>query len=607
MNPGAGKCSGIFPFPPDMCYPQKVQGLLDAAAAGVSVPPTLFLAEHELSLNTRGQKLDAFFLQHPASHYLIRSCVSVEDRPEKSMAGYFASSGQLTRNQVLSELPGWFNKNKILLHQRDLSGDVNLMLQPFYCASWGGIAFLPWKYYPYHVLIDLTPGGARQAVEGRQSRTALLSLDPDLPDGVPLPDALAAIKPALLAAFEKIRGRLCGAWDIEWLLQENGEVIVVQIRPVTCEVNSFLPATSHHFESANRKCQALHPGVWETGGIGESFGNLSPLSASLFQQLFQDAVPELRTIGIAGGECFFHRLPNGQILSHADSEKIFFSFRKWTGALYFGLREAEIRRRTTVAFPDHSDASFDYERMLEVFILWQMASLYFLHREKGKTTSLPRWNPREYELTILQTVENPKSPQPFTSWDQVRNQLKKRFLFELRKLKLHIVRTPETAFLSWSAYQNLPGPDRGKAGRIHMKDYLTPAHFARYPEQLGGNPTGDSSLICVAGETEAHAPCLVIPDPGSWTDALPDGVIVVAPYFRNEWVPSLPGLAGVILEQGGHLSHSAIEARELKLPYFIRVDKALSKYTSGQQLNLNPKRNTIAPANCMPKPVEGIS
>jgi phosphohistidine swiveling domain-containing protein len=576
-----------------MTIPQKYQGLLDAAAAGVPVPPTLFLTEPVLTSHSWVDAVNAFLLRHPSDHYVIRSCVSAEDNPDNSMAGHFLSSGKVAANAVKKEIPVLYEQNKARLHQLGLSGEVNLMLQPFYCASWGGVAFLPWKYYVRHVLIDFASGGAESAVEGKQSRSALLSLDPEFPDGLAIPDSLASLKPSLLPVFQKLRSQTTGPSDIEWLLTESGDVVVVQLRTVTREVFSFLPATSADIEAANRDLQAIHPGVWETGGIGESFGNLSPLSASFFQQLFQDVLPELRYIGVSGGPCFFHRLPSGQILINSELEKRYFSFRRWTGALKFGMREPEIKGRIAAWKPDPSQESFNYARILEVFTLWQMASLYFLHREKGKTASFPAWEPQEYELTHMVPAESPPAFNGFTTWDSARNELKNIFLSELRKLKMELFRHSEAAFLSWTQYQALSESEQRKAGRAEMTAYLTPAHFAGFPGRFGSGNAEVSSRICLAGEAEIRASCLVISDPGSWTGRLPEGVIVVAPYFRNEWVPDLSGLAGVILEQGGHLSHSAIVAREQNLPYFIRAEDACNRYVSGQCLGLIPRLNRI--------------
>lgn len=79
--------------------------------------------------------------------------------------------------------------------------------------------------------------------------------------------------------------------------------------------------------------------------------------------------------------------------------------------------------------------------------------------------------------------------------------------------------------------------------------------------------------------------CLVVLDP---TRVEPQpGRIIVARSTDPGWVPLLVGAAGLAVEQGSLLSHSAIVARELGLPAVVRLPGLLDRVRDGDVLELD--------------------
>ena len=79
--------------------------------------------------------------------------------------------------------------------------------------------------------------------------------------------------------------------------------------------------------------------------------------------------------------------------------------------------------------------------------------------------------------------------------------------------------------------------------------------------------------------------CIVILTP---RDAPPvAGRIVVARSADPGWVPIFVGAAGLLLERGSLLSHSAIVARELGLPTVVAVAGLMDAIQTGQTVEMD--------------------
>ncbi|MDV2993373.1 MAG: Phosphoenolpyruvate synthase [Chroococcidiopsis sp. SAG 2025] len=75
--------------------------------------------------------------------------------------------------------------------------------------------------------------------------------------------------------------------------------------------------------------------------------------------------------------------------------------------------------------------------------------------------------------------------------------------------------------------------------------------------------------------------------------AIPAGSILVAPAIAPDWLPLLQQAAGIVTEQGGLTSHSAILARELGIPAVVSVARATASIQTGELLELNGDRGEV--------------
>ena len=66
-----------------------------------------------------------------------------------------------------------------------------------------------------------------------------------------------------------------------------------------------------------------------------------------------------------------------------------------------------------------------------------------------------------------------------------------------------------------------------------------------------------------------------------------DGQILVAMRTDPGWAPLFPGCAGILVERGSTLSHSAVIARELGIPAVVGVPHLLSIVTDGERVRLD--------------------
>jgi pyruvate,water dikinase len=146
-----------------------------------------------------------------------------------------------------------------------------------------------------------------------------------------------------------------------------------------------------------------------------------------------------------------------------------------------------------------------------------------------------------------------------------------------------IVRLRRARYASYASLPRLPS-------RLETRGPATdPLRFVAIPSgRPGGPPT-------VPGVTEWHgtgaavgrvtAACLPVLEP---TTVQPKpGRIIVARTTDPGWVPLLVGAAGLAVEQGGLLSHSAIVARELGIPTVVGPPGLLDGVREGDVLDLD--------------------
>jgi pyruvate,water dikinase len=72
-----------------------------------------------------------------------------------------------------------------------------------------------------------------------------------------------------------------------------------------------------------------------------------------------------------------------------------------------------------------------------------------------------------------------------------------------------------------------------------------------------------------------------------------DGEILVTPRTDPGWVPLYPSVAGLLVERGSLLSHSAIVAREMGLPAIVGVSGLCRRLQSGMRVRMDGQAGTI--------------
>ncbi|HEY5630377.1 MAG TPA: PEP-utilizing enzyme [Candidatus Limnocylindrales bacterium] len=160
-----------------------------------------------------------------------------------------------------------------------------------------------------------------------------------------------------------------------------------------------------------------------------------------------------------------------------------------------------------------------------------------------------------------------------------------------------IVRLRRARYTTYASLARLPG-------RLETKGPITdPLRFVALPSVQRGVPPGVVPLAspALAAPTEwqgtgaavgrVRAACLRVTEP---TGVEPEpGRIIVAQSTDPGWVPILVGAAGLAVEQGGLLSHSAIVARELRIPTVVGLPGLLDRVRDGDVLELDGWTGTV--------------
>jgi pyruvate,water dikinase len=103
------------------------------------------------------------------------------------------------------------------------------------------------------------------------------------------------------------------------------------------------------------------------------------------------------------------------------------------------------------------------------------------------------------------------------------------------------------------------------------------------PDLLRGTP-------CCAGVVEA-----TVRVAHSFEDCAGlDGEILVTQRTDPGWIPVFPALAGLLVERGGLLSHSAVVAREMGVPTIVGVGgHPLERLRTGDRVRMDGTRGTV--------------
>ena len=98
---------------------------------------------------------------------------------------------------------------------------------------------------------------------------------------------------------------------------------------------------------------------------------------------------------------------------------------------------------------------------------------------------------------------------------------------------------------------------------------------------------GEDGLLrgtpCYPGVVEGRA--VVLQDPGG--GARLDNDILVTPRTDPGWVPLFPTIAGLLVERGSPLSHSAVVAREMGIPTVVGLRGLTALVKDGQRVRMD--------------------
>lgn len=133
-------------------------------------------------------------------------------------------------------------------------------------------------------------------------------------------------------------------------------------------------------------------------------------------------------------------------------------------------------------------------------------------------------------------------------------------------------------------HQSSPPPDR----------FTSRGPLYRYREFTAENPPteAESDLKGIGACTGiVRGPVRVVTNPRKAT--LRPGEILVAPQTDPGWVVLFPAAAGLLVERGSLLSHSAIVARELDLPCIVSLTNITSTLKTGDLIEMNGQTGQV--------------
>lgn len=129
--------------------------------------------------------------------------------------------------------------------------------------------------------------------------------------------------------------------------------------------------------------------------------------------------------------------------------------------------------------------------------------------------------------------------------------------------------------------------------RIEVPNRFTSEEAAAFPRRGVTNVAGGTLLRGTAvSPGEVEGPACVLRSPGDEARMRPGGILV-APATDPGWTPLFARAAGVVVELGGVMSHSATVAREYGLPCVSNVVGAIHRLRDGDLLRVDGTHGTI--------------
>ena len=534
--------------------PSKYARLQEASLVGLQVPNTLLI-----DIDTSSQTIEAFLAGCNDELFIVRSANKTEDGSAHSLAGHFWSSAAVAKEQVLPTVQLARTENERLLVQLGLKQPPCLMLQAYIQHHLGGVLFVPWGFFSEYAYLEYSKHGVEQVVAG-QASAALLSLDPSQLSPMPLTEDLVFLEPLLRELAKQLKQNFKFPVDCEWAYSAEAKaIIVLQIRSQTHLIGALLPLPSAK--------AALSP--WQFTALSESLAKLSPLSFSLIQALYTQAIPALRLLGCKAKQVdFLAYQADGTVLVDPKREQAFFE-PTLMGGFWRGLRAAEFKAQAEAILASiDPNAVFSEFQLSRLFTAWLIQNL--LSQGQGREQAPVT---HAYELSWLEP-EKDLDLIPVS----LPLRLRQAFLLELNKLKRDIAEHKERVFCLWEEYK------QQNYSQVYKRQHEQ-AQLAIYDHAIQAG-THDFLSLAASKQVQGVIFKLSLPFPQTLPE-LPAACILASPYFDNRWVQWIPQLAGIIVMQGGRLSHSAIVAREYSVPYAVISPTQFAALITGMQVELN--------------------
>ena len=110
------------------------------------------------------------------------------------------------------------------------------------------------------------------------------------------------------------------------------------------------------------------------------------------------------------------------------------------------------------------------------------------------------------------------------------------------------------------------------------------------PEEVNADVQQLKGLAVSPGVVSGKARVILRADNNEQVQA---GEILVAPFTDPGWTPYFIPAAGIVMDQGGLLSHGAIIAREYGIPAVVNVGNATKIIKTGQTIQVDGDRGVV--------------
>jgi phosphohistidine swiveling domain-containing protein len=536
--------------------PAKYENLLILKAIGLRTPPSWLIGLAENDPDTLKAKIEAFTQKHPGS-YIVRSAISAEDGSQHSLAGHFYSSEAVSQKTLLATISDAIETNKALVAQLSLQATVFLMVQPFYEAIKGGVAFTRWQYFNHCYVVTMadTP---QEAVNGVNTKTLLVNKDKKIYFGTGNEQEKNILN-SLVEALVIIEKNY-GAMDVEWAYTKEDGLVILQMRPITIPAGFLTSASKAQTEKSEANLKKVSTGPWQQNELSANLGPLSPLSFSLMKFLYKGSAPALQAIGLASDNLgWLQRMDNGQIFCDTTAYAKFFGYKYWWSPMILAFQKPFKEQLLQDYLKTYQPPKiFKISHVQEIFNYWMLANIYLASEKGSVVPSSAQFG--DYELARPSNgfytdlyVTNAHN------WAHLSFNLKIRFFEHLELLKKDLLKPPMAYWLTWEEYVKKVEPTDSALRR----SFALKNSYYSLPVGFGEHVVTNRTYL-----TDNHQLEGFIWHPKT-TPAPPQNAIYCDEIFDNRLVSLIPNLKGIIVGSGSHLAHSAIVAREHNIPYII--------------------------------------